>query len=429
MPDEELRERVRAMLHRNMISGKRSGYSYHFTKPSPETYPFQFFWDTCFHVFTLSALGEVDMAKKHMRSLFEMQQPDGFVGHMSYWKRLWPGRVTDLLQLRPETVLHLHQPHMSALVQPPLAAQAVLRIYRGDQGSDFVREMLPRLKMYYQWLADNRDFEGEGLLSIISPFESGMDWKASYDPVVGYSRGKAGPLLFWKFLQVDALNFLKNYNLPEIYGSNRFIVKDVGFNTIYAQNLWALAELCAILADADEQKFKRLALKTEQGILRYMYDAQDAAFYDLHGHHYEKLKIRTGTIFFPVVLRSVPKEVCQRVLELHLLHKDGFHVPFPLPSLAVDEAAFNPGESLYLWRGPTWVMFNWFMQEHLLEKGYTEAAEGLLQSVKRLISKSGFREYYHPFTGEGNGAEDFTWSGLVVDMMDRQRRYKREGNM
>ncbi len=423
--DEALRAQVRDLLHRNMISGTRDGFTYHFTKPSPDTYPFQFFWDTCFHVFTLTALGEVDMAKKHMRSLFQMQQPDGFVGHMSYWKRLWPGRVTDLLQLRPKEVLQLYKPHMSALVQPPLAAQAVIRIYEADKDLAFVKEMLPKLKQLFRWLSKNRDFEGEGLLSIISPFESGMDWKASYDPVLGYDRGKAGPLLFWKVLQVDTFNFLKNYNLPAIYKGNKFIVKDVGFNTIYAQNLRAMSALCKLAGDATAARFDDQAARTEQSIMHYMFDKKDAAFYDLYGHHFQKLKVRTGTIFFPVVLKNVPKGICQCVLERHLLSRDGFNVDFPIPSLAVDEPAFNPHESLYIWRGPTWVVFNWFMQEHLLEKNYTEEAAMLLQSVKQLIRRSGFREYYHPLAGAGYGAEDFTWSGLVVDMIKRQNECER----
>ncbi|MDX5437212.1 MAG: hypothetical protein LPK03_08455, partial [Pontibacter sp.] len=46
-------------------------------------------------------------------------------------------------------------------------------------------------------------------------------------------------------------------------------------------------------------------------------------------------------------------------------------------------------------------------------------AQNLLQTIKQLVSQSGLREYYHPFTGEGNGAKDFTWSGLVVDMIKR----------
>ena len=421
LTDGEIKDRVREVLYKNMISGRRAGLSYHYTKPSPGTYPFQYFWDTCFHVFTLTALGEEDMARKHILSLFEMQQPDGFVGHMSYWKRLWPARITDLFQLRPRDLLQLYKPHMSALVQPPLAAQAVLRIYSSTRDKQFVKQLLPKLSKYYRWLARNRDFEGEGLLSIITPFESGMDWKASYDPVLGYSKGKAGPQLFWKVLQVDLHNFVKGYDLKAIYRSNRFIVKDAAFNTIYAQNLEAMAELCRLAGDGEEQYFREQADKTGKAIYKFMYDEADAAFYDLYGHDYRKLKVRTATIFFPVGLKSVPDAVCKQVLERHLLHKDGFHVPFPVPSLSVNEPAFVPNESLYIWRGPTWVVFNWFMQQFLLEKGYEEEAQALLQSVKELVSRSGFREYYNPFTGEGHGAEEFTWSGLVVDMINKQQ--------
>jgi len=421
LTDKEIKSQVREVLYKNMISGRKAGFDYHFTKPSPGTYPFQYFWDTCFHVFILTALGEADMAKKHIISLFEMQRPDGFVGHMSYWKRLWPARITDLFQFQPRDVLRIFKPHMSALVQPPLVAQAVVRIYQLSQDRSFVKQLLPKLKKYYSWLQKNRDFEQEGLLSIITPFESGMDWKASYDPVLKYNKGQAGPLLFWKVLQVDMHNFRKGYNLPAIYKSNKFIVKDAAFNTIYVQNLEAMAELCRLVGDGEEAYFLAQADKTAKAILKYMYDETDAAFYDLYGHDFRKLRVRTATIFFPVVLKNVPDEVCRQVLERHLLQKDGFHVPFPIPSLAVDESSFNPNASLYIWRGPTWVVFNWFMQDFLLNKGYKQEAQGLLQSVKELVSKSGFREYYNPFTGEGNGAHDFTWSGLVLDMINKQQ--------
>lgn len=425
LSDEVIRAQVREVLYENMISGRRGGFSYHYTKPSPGTYPYQYFWDTCFHAFTLSALGEEEMAKEHLQSLFEMQRPDGFVGHMSYWKRLWPARITDLLQLRPWDTLRLFKPHMSALVQPPLAAQAVLRVYRTTNDKKFLQEMLPKLRKYYEWLARNRDFEQEGLLSIITPFESGMDWKASYDPVLGYDRGKAGPLLFWKVLQVDRHNFMKRYDLRSIYKSNKFIVKDAGFNTIYAQNLRALAELCLLTGEDDGEQYREKAEKTEGSILRFMYDEKDAAFYDLFGHDFKKIRISTGTILFPVTLRSVPDQICRNVLERHLFQQNEFQVPFPIPSLSVNEPSFKPDESLYIWRGPTWVVFNWFMQGYLLEKGYSKEAEKLLLSVKQLISKSGFREYYNPFTGEGHGAHDFTWSGLVVDMISRQLEEER----
>lgn len=419
LPDQEVERRVRKMLYENMIEGRNGGFDFHYTKPSPGTYPFQYFWDTCFHVFTLTALGEYEMAKKHIRSLFLLQQDDGFVGHILYWKRPFPARITDLLQLRPTSLLHLAKPHMSALVQPPLAAQAVERIYHYSQDISFVQEMVPRLKGYYRWLIRNRDFEQEGLLSIISPYESGMDWKASYDPVL-HHRGQAGPLLFLKVLGVDGYNFFSGYNLRKIYRKNKFIVKDVAFNTLYAQNLEALATLCRIAGDTDEGYFRGKSRQCAESIFRYMYDEQDEAFYDLWGKQQRKLRIQTPTIFFPVVLNTVPDRVGRRVLERHLFGRNGFDVPFPIPSLSTREKAFNPSESIYIWRGPTWVVFNWFMHGFLLEKGYRQEAQELLLSVKKLITRSGFREYYHPFTGKGYGASDFTWSGLVLDMQQRQ---------
>ena len=32
------------------------------------------------------------------------------------------------------------------------------------------------------------------------------------------------------------------------------------------------------------------------------------------------------------------------------------------------------------------------------------------------IEKSGFREYYHPYTAEGLGARNFGWTTLVLDL-------------
>jgi GH15 family glucan-1,4-alpha-glucosidase len=83
-----------------MVKGhsKEAGVNYHYTKPS---YPYQFFWDTCFHIFTLTALGEHKMAKEHLSSLFALQQEDGFVGHMIYWDKVLPGRWTDVFQSKP----------------------------------------------------------------------------------------------------------------------------------------------------------------------------------------------------------------------------------------------------------------------------------------------------------------------------------------
>ncbi|MFO7977952.1 MAG: hypothetical protein R6U64_04775 [Bacteroidales bacterium] len=303
-----------------------------------------------------------------------------------------------------------------------MAAQAVEKVFKASHDREFLNQMVPRLTKYYHWLATHRDFEGEGLLTIISPFESGMDWKPAYDPVLGLSPGKAGSKLFMKVFWVDMRNFLYNYNLKKIYRKGYFLVKDVGMNTIYAQNLRALSRLCYLVNDTQAGFFSQLAEKVTRSILKTMYDDQDAAFYDVAGRHNEKIKILTPTIFYPVVLENIPQEISERVMKRHFFNSHEFKTRYPLPSVSTNHPSFYPGPSMYIWRGPTWIVHNWFMHQYLVEKGYRQESRLLIESIRQLIAKSGFREYYNPFTGEGYGANDFSWAGLVTDMIQMEKQ-------
>lgn len=107
-------QRLRELLLHNT----REGYShllnrhYCYVAPALGTYPYQWFWDACFHVIVLARLGAYEPAKRNLRSLFEMQEDNGFVGHMIYWKRALPRYINDIVQSRPS--LRAIRPHMSA---------------------------------------------------------------------------------------------------------------------------------------------------------------------------------------------------------------------------------------------------------------------------------------------------------------------------
>lgn len=427
MTDEQIFDKTRAIIYDNMINGQKRlndrVINFHYTKPAPGRYPYQFFWDTCFHVFILTALREYEMAKSHLESLFSLQEKNGFIGHMIYWDRLMPGRITDFFQSRPY-LRNLYKSHMSALIQPPLIAQAAERVYNFSGDIDFVQEVLPQLKAYYHWLRQNRDFDGDHLLTIISPFESGMDWKPTFDVPLGFKPGKADWRLFIKQVSVDFKNFVNNYNLRRIYKQGYFRVKEVGFNTIYAQNLKAMAALCRLTGDKEEEHFRQLGKQVGKSIQKVMYDEKDAAYYDVYGKDNKKIRILTPTIFYPVILDGTPEEVAKRVMNTHFFNDEEFKPAYPLPSVALNSPSFNPLHSIYIWRGPTWIVNNWFMHKFLMEKGYGKEAKKMIDSIRALIGKSGFREYYNPFTGEGYGARDFTWSGLVVDMINMEREGK-----
>ncbi|HSH31352.1 MAG TPA: hypothetical protein VK963_01660 [Candidatus Saccharimonadales bacterium] len=418
MTDDELRRRIGAVLERNRRRGYSRGLKQHydFIKPAGNRYPFQYFWDTCFHVFILDRLGRLDEAKQQLRSLFQLQQPDGFVGHEIYWQSLLPAKPEDILQARL-SLTHL-RPAMSALIQPPLVAWAASRIFHGSGDRTFLEEMLPKFKLYFDWLAENRDFDGDGLISIITPYESGIDYKPSFDEALGFGSGRGRLGLYLRAGRVDLANFWRRYHLPAIYQAKRFIVKEVTYNTLYAHDLEVLAGLLETIHDPDARRYRQRAEQVGRRLVELMYDAETAAFYDINVTTGRHLQVLTPSIFAPLILSQVTDTVARSVIDRHFSSKQEFQAPFPLPSVATSHPAFFAEESHYIWRGPTWIAYNWLTYQALRQRGFDQPAATLYRSTRQLIDTSGFREYYNPFTGAGYGAINFTWSGLVLDMMD-----------
>jgi glycogen debranching enzyme len=426
MDEQSIKEAVRNLMFNNIKAGLSSYLKKHYcyVMPSPSNYPFQWWWDTCFSVFILCALDEYALARQNLRSLFAMQKKDGYVGHMIFWESLLPDSFLTMLQGPP--VWHQIRPHMSSIIQPPLVSQALERMFAISGDKECLCELIPKIKQYYQWLMKERDFDGDGLISIISTFESGLDWKPSFDEVLGFQPAKATEKYFRKNISVELRNFLCWYNLKKIYKANVFIVKEVLFNSLFVQDLRALSRLCHVIEDKDAERYEKYADKAAARIMQIMYDEETAAFYDVYGHENKKLKVLTFTIAAPLVMHDVPKAIAIEILKRHFFNTEEFDLQYPIPSVAKSERSFYPYESKFLWRGPTWVVSNWLLYNCLLAKGFIEEADKILTTVKRLIEKSGFREYYNPFTGEGYGAKNFTWSGLIVDMFRLREEFEKQ---
>ncbi len=92
---------------------------------------------------------------------------------------------------------------------------------------------------------------------------------------------------------------------------------------------------------------------------------------------------------------------------------------YPVPSVAMDEPTFVPGiaGTKLVWRGPSWMNSNWYLWRGLKTHGRQDLADTIAAASVEMVKKSGFREYYNPLTAEGFGAEDFSWTGLVLDMV------------
>ena len=90
-----------------------------------------------------------------------MQKKNGFVGHMIFWESLLPRDKLDMLQGPP--VWYQVRPHMSSLIQPPLVAQALLRIYKKTKDDELLTELLPKIKKYFGGSVKGKRFALWGL--------------------------------------------------------------------------------------------------------------------------------------------------------------------------------------------------------------------------------------------------------------------------
>jgi hypothetical protein len=386
----ELAERV---LRWNWTEGERDGFRYRYTRPSPGRYPWQWYWDSCFAAIVWRRFDR-ERARAELETLLAAQRPDGFLGHTVFWGsqvsfgRLPFYNVASRRALQTETI------------QPPLLAWA-WRIAVGDPGAE------PRVGRQADWLAANRDLEGDGLLWIVQPDESGLDASPKFEPVWGRrANGLAFPLLV-------RANRRLGFDARRIRAAGRPVLCEVLVNTLWSLSLQALGRPSATPA-----------------LVERLWDERRGLFVDEAQPGGLRPEPLTWAALAPLALPDLPPAIGRRLVEEHLLNRAEFLTPVAPPSVAASDPGYEPGGSRALglirryWRGPTWVNSAWLVWIGLLRLGYEEEARALAAGILGATAREGLREYYDPRTGKGLGAKDFAWSALVAELTDPEVDYR-----
>ena len=383
-----LAERV---LRWDWTEGERDGFRYRYTRPSPGRYPWQWYWDSCFAAIVWRRF-EPARARAELETLLAAQRGDGFVGHTIFWgspvslRRLPFYNVASRRALQTETI------------QPPLLAWA-WRIAVGDPAAE------PRIAAQAEWLAANRDLEGDGLLWLIQPDESGLDASPKFDPVWGWrATGRPGfPLLVRG-------NRRHGFDARRIRAAGGPVLCEVVTNTFWSLSLQALGRPSATPA-----------------LVERLWDERRGLFVDEAQPGGLRPAPLTWASLAPLALPDLPEAIGRRLVEEHLLSREEFLTPVAPPSVAAGEPAYEPGGSRgpirRYWRGPTWVNSAWMVWLGLRRLGYEEEARTLAAGVLGAAVREGLREYYDPRTGRGLGAKDFAWSALVAELADPDPGY------
>jgi Mannosylglycerate hydrolase MGH1-like glycoside hydrolase domain len=377
------------VLRASWLEGSREGTPFAYTRPSPGRYPWQWYWDSCFAAICWRRF-EPERARRELETLLAAQRTDGFIGHTIFWDRpVSLGRY-------PFYNVASRRSFQTETIQPPLLAWA-WRIAVGDPAAE------PRILAQADWLAANRDLEGDGLLWIVQPDESGLDASPKFDPVWGR---RADGRLGFPFLV--AANRRRGFDARRIRDAGEPVLCEVVVNTLWSLSLQALGRPSATPA-----------------LVERLWDERRGLFLDEVQPGGARPAVATVAALAPLALPDLPEEIGRRLVERHLLNEREFLTPVAPPSVAACEPGYEPGGSRgpirRYWRGPTWINTAWLCWLGLHRLGYDEAAETMAQGLIGAVEREGLREYYDPRTGAGMGARDFAWSALIAEMAEPYR--------
>jgi glycogen debranching enzyme len=386
---------------------------YDFVCPSPTHYPFQWFWDSSFHAIALLRV-DPELSKQELRCLMQGAQPDGFIAHMLLWDT-----KSNPEWFTPEACIRLDHPHYTGTIQPPVVARSVERIYNATGDAAFVREILPPVIGFMRWLDRVRDVDHDDLVTIIQPDESGLDASPKYDAAMGVpAQPPSATLPAWRRSMHRLFDAYANKSHEEQARLDVFSFEDVMMNTIYADAWRALARLVRAVGMPGGDEFEGRYRRTLDALMAKCWDERRGLFWDLSGRHEERVTLLTFTSLFPLVLPDLDRAVAKRLVEDHLTNEKEFWLPYPIPSTAASEPSFDPGWlTKTTWRGPTWVNVNWYLYWGLRQHGFADVASDLARRTVAMEAIGGIREFYDPRTAEGEGATDFGWSCLVLDLI------------
>ncbi len=411
----DLRTEVAELYRGNRQQGYAAwrSTSYDFVCPSVDTYPYQWFWDSCFHAIVQSRL-DIGRAEAEIVSLLANQQPDGFVPHMTFWQHERPVDPTAPYQVAGRSR------RISDSMQPPVLAEAVAAVARRGRGTAFLREVLPAVRQFYDWCDRVRDPDRDGLIAALEPHETGMDQAPNFDAYLGVSGGD--PAAFeaaWRSLAEK--NARLGHDSAAIFAADRFVVEEVASNVLYAENQRLLGGLLTQLGDTEgAADFGARAEHTQAALLARCWVPETGDFSSLAGNDETPLPGSTVAGLMPILLPVLPEAIVER-LASRMADPADFGTRYPVPSVSRGDPAYRAApRGTVLWRGQSWINMNWYLARGLRRHGREQLARSIEDASLALVERSGFREHYNPETGVGYGALGFGWSALVLEMLSER---------
>ncbi|MCX4880647.1 trehalase family glycosidase [Streptomyces sp. NBC_00847] len=407
------------------------------TVPSRRLYPHQWSWDSAFIAIGLRHLSPL-RAQRELETLLDAQWEDGRIPHIvfnpsvpldayfpspDFWRSSTAGRTAGA----PRTV------QTSGIVQPPVHALAAWLVHCADPGLSrargFLTRVYPRLAAWHRYLLHRRDLGSGGLVSVVHPWEQGMDNSPCWDAPL--SRVTPAPARSFRRADLDHgaaedrptdLDYGRYVRLATDYrdrgyadGASEFAVEDPAFNALLIASEHALARVADELGARGAARRAR-AERLTSAMLDRLWDPAREMFFCRDVHSGELIPERSVSGLLPLLLPTLPRETADALVRTtrgpHFQLGSATRLP---PSYDLLGDAFDPHR---YWRGPAWFNTSWLLERGLRTHGEQAMADALREAVLDIARTSGFAEYVDPYTGEACGATGFGWTAaLALDLL------------
>ncbi|HCU35267.1 MAG TPA: hypothetical protein DGT21_07320 [Armatimonadetes bacterium] len=281
--------------------------------------------------------------------------------------------------------------------QPPILAWAAWKTYQKAGERAFLASCYQPLCDFIEWLLDNRDPDGDGLLG----------WLENADgPGAGESGWDNSP----RFDDDVARNHVD---------LNSYVVAEMS-------TLGDMAEALGLNTEAMQWRGRADALAAL--INQKLWNEAMGLYLDREVNDGQWFEIKTAACFLPMHAAVPDAARAQRLMD-HLTDPGEFWTALPVPTVAADEATYSDD----MWRGPVWMNVNYMTWEALRRYGYDIEAGQLRQAsmsaIRQWYEQAGCTfEFYdpenalHPYAmprkgvigdaGRGN-IRDYNWTAAV----------------
>ena len=402
------------------------------TVPAGGLYPHQWSWDSAFIALGLRHLSPV-RAQRELESLFGAQWGDGRVPHIVFDPLVpadayFPGPAFWQSSLRSDAPAV----PTSGIVQPPAHALAAWEVFRAAPAvareRSFLPRLYPRLVAWHDYLLTARDLRGSGLMSVVHPWESGMDNSPAWDvPLARVSPLPPSALARRDLAHASAaerptntdygryIRLARDYRdlrYADTRGSQEFAVEDPLCNALLAAGEHALASIAREVG-ASAAVHEARAARLTAALTDTLWDGAAGTFFAHDVVSGEALRSYSVAGLMPLIVPSLP--AAADLVKTALGDRFRLGSACPVPSYDLTAADHEVGR---YWRGPGWVNTSWLFWYGLRLHGELGLADDLRDRLLGRVRACGFREYIDPLTGTGYGTDDFSWTAaLTLDLI------------